>query len=128
MAKYKEYFSDLEDAIKYRHSFYWDKPSMTEGRSGGHRCPKCKKWTQIPRKNKYEKPVFLSECEECQIYDPFHRMFHRFNKICLDEERDLYNNWLHKVKHYLSKLDYESISSEKIKLKECIDKLPFFEG
>lgn len=119
----------IEEAIKNGDSFYWDTEQLSKGRSGGTVCPKCRKFTNPARKIKNDRPTFLSDCESCEIKDPLKKLWHKHNKNSSDHERDLHNNWLHKVRHYLEQMDHEHERQEsKRKLKELIHKIPFFEG
>ena len=89
--------NSIEEAISHGDHNYWDEQILASGRSGGTRCPKCKKWTQTPRKRKNPQPVYLSDCELCEIKDPFERMWHEFNRCCDDDERKIHNQWLAEV-------------------------------
>lgn len=123
------YITSIEEAISNGEHFYWDEQELAQERSGGSRCPKCKKWTKLGRKRKNPRPVFLYDCESCEIKDPFARLWHDFNRSCNDEERNLYNKWLGEVRENLSNLDgssYILTDKAKSKLKELIYKVPFF--
>jgi len=123
------YITSIEEAISNGEHFYWDEEELAQGRSGGSRCPKCRKWTQVGRKRKNPQHTFLYDCPSCEITDPFARLWHDFNRSCNDEERDLYNKWLGEVRENLSNLDGCSelcTGKSKSKLKELIYKVPFF--
>ncbi len=123
------YRESIEEAIKNGDTFYWDTAELSRGRSGGSVCPKCRKWGQTARKRKHDQPTFLYDCESCEIQDPFKRLWHKHNKNSSDNERDLHNNWLQKVRYYLEEMNYENeLQESKKKLKELIHKIPFFEG
>ena len=72
--------------------------------------------------------TWLNDCENCEIKDPFRRMWHGFNKICNEEERKLHNEWLRKVRSLSEELFLSEQSKIKIDLKKLVCKIPFFEG
>ena len=84
------YVTDFDSAVENGANFYWDNDLCKEGRSGGQRCRSCRKWGQFPRKRKNEQPVFLYECEECEIKDPFERNLYRIKNFLGKEESDLF--------------------------------------
>ncbi len=61
-----QFCNNIDDAIRIGDKFYWDVPSCNEGRSGGERCPKCKKWNRFPRKRKYKQPTWINICFTCE--------------------------------------------------------------
>jgi hypothetical protein len=119
MSNGKRYFN-MEEAIKNGKQFYWDNYALDEGRSGGVKCPKCLIWIEFPRKRKNHLMTWIKDCENCEIKDPFRRMWHQFNSCCDDDQREIYNAWLRKLR---------SLSSEfSIDILRHIQDLPFFEG
>lgn len=121
----------VENAIRAGSCFYFDKDLYEKsGVSGGVICPRCMKWTGKPRKRKFPMHSWIHDCESCEITDEFQRMWHKFNMASNDMERDMHNNWLHQVRHYiLVECEYESnIPKSKVELKKLIYKIPFFEG
>jgi len=66
--------TSIEEAINNGHQDYWDQEQLDLGRSGGSRCPKCRKWGTTCRKRKNHHPTWLTECKDCEIDDPFQRM------------------------------------------------------
>ncbi len=61
-----QFCNNIEDAIQVGDKYYWDIPNSHEGRSGGVRCPECKRWQTLPRKRKYKQPTYLYECPSCE--------------------------------------------------------------
>jgi len=61
-----QFCNNIEDAIQVGDLFYWDIPNSHEGRSGGCRCPTCRRWEVLPRKRKYKIPTALCECNNCK--------------------------------------------------------------
>ena len=122
--------NSIEEAISHGDHNYWDEQILASGRSGGTRCPKCKKWTQTPRKRKNPQPVYLSDCELCEIKDPFERMWHEFNRCCDDDERKIHNQWLAEVIDLAGSLEFlpDGHSPKKMKLYKLLQKIPFFYG
>ncbi len=131
----------VESAIRAGSCFYFDKELYeNENVSGGVICPKCSKWTTRPRKRKFPMHSWIHDCESCEITDDFQRMWHKFNMTSTDMERDMHNNWLHQVRHYLEEArhdiknpnssgeDIVNAFSARLKLKELLFKIPFFEG
>ncbi len=120
-----DYYS-IEEAIDNGSPFYWDEYHLSQGRSGGSVCPKCRKFTQLPRKRKNPQMTWLNECDLCEIKDPFRKMWHQFNKTCNQEQRKLHNEWLDKVR--LLTGDLEFFPNNKTSLYNLLQKIPFFDG
>ena len=120
----------IESAIRAGSCFYFDKELYEKEKvSGGVICPKCMKYTARPRKRKFPMWTWINDCESCEINDDFQRMWHKFNMTSTDMQRDMHNNWLHQVRHYLEEMNYSAqFDKSKAKLKEFIHKIPFFEG
>ena len=117
----------IEDAIKNGEVFYFDQDAIYEGRSGGIKCPKCKKWIKSPRKRKNIIETWLHDCEKCEIKDPFRKMWHSFNTGCNEYERELHNEWLREVRQLAGDLHYIGDTTSKItKLNNLLQKIPFF--
>ncbi len=131
MIQYPEMqYPTIESAIRAGSCFYFDRDLYEkENVSGGAICPKCMKWTTSPRKRKFPMYSWINDCESCEIKDDFQRMWHKFNMTSNDMERDVHNNWLHQVRSYLEEMKYSTLSDKsKVKLKELLHKIPFFEG
>lgn len=124
------YSNTLEEAISKGEHFFLEEDFLSEGRSGGTICPKCRKWTSLPKKRKNPHPHWINDCESCAIADPFRRMWHKFNRECDDHEREMHNEWLREVKHLSNELKYSSElgSKHQKKLHELLSNIPFFEG
>lgn len=123
-------YPNLESAIRAGSCFYFDKLLYEkENVSGEVICPKCKKWSVLPRKRKFPTWTWIHDCDSCEITDDFLRMWHKFNMNSTDMERSAHNNWLHQVRHYLEEINYSGQDDKsKVKLKELLHKIPFFEG
>jgi hypothetical protein len=123
-------YNSIEEAIRNGSDFYWDQEKLSQGRSGGTICPKCKKWTESPRKRKNPQPTWIDECEDCEIKDPFLRMWHEFNRSCDEDQRKLHNQWLAEARELAGGLEFldDGHSTEKLKLYRLLMKVPFFEG
>lgn len=124
------YANSVEEAISKGEHFFWDQDALSQGRSGGHICPKCRKWGSLPKKRKNHLACWINDCESCKIKDPFKRMWHKFNRECDDHEREMHNEWLREVKHLSNELKYscEVGSKHQVKLHELLSNIPFFEG
>lgn len=124
----KEYFS-VKEAIENGSVFFIDPDISTQGKSGGTICPKCGIWTTLPKKLKNFRPSWINDCTNCEIKDPFQRLFHKFNSVCDEDDRKKYNEWLSELRLVLSDmkyLDFDGICERR--LEELIKKLPFFQG
>lgn len=64
-----------------------------DGRTGGTKCSECDIWIKMPRKRRYPMPVWYTECEKCEIKDPFRRAMHKLNIEMSDEERSAVNKF-----------------------------------
>lgn len=122
--------NDIEEAISKGLHHYWDEDANAEGRSGGVICPKCRKWTTPPRKRKHLQATFMSDCESCEIKDPFRRMWHEFNRSRDDDQRKMHNQWLAEVRELVGELQFfpDDQSKKKMRLHKLLQQIPFFEG
>ena len=122
------YHTTIEEAIENGDQFYCDQDELNNGRSGGTRCPKCRKWITPTRKRKDAHATWLDDCDSCEIKDPFKRMWHGFNRQCDEDERKIHNDWLREVRLVSGELNGFDQAKAKIDLQKLIMKIPFFEG